>query len=82
VDNAEQYGEAVDNCLNAGEASVPSDLLLHGSEANNSTRRRCALTLRYCTPDVRAYAGWNEKGVWVAGANESGKWANQPRPTE
>jgi non-heme Fe2+,alpha-ketoglutarate-dependent halogenase len=82
VDNAEQYGETVDNCLKAGEVSVHSDLLLHGSEANNSTRRRCALTLRYCTPDVRAYAGWNEKGVWVAGSDESGHWANQPRPTE
>lgn len=80
VDNAEQYGEPVDNCLKAGEASIHADLLLHGSEANQSRRRRCALTLRYCTPDVRAYEGWNEKGVWVAGKDDSGHWANQPRP--
>jgi len=81
VDNAEQYGETINNCLTAGEVSVHSDLLLHGSKANESNRRRCALTLRYCTPDVRAYAGWNEKGVWVAGSDASGHWANQPRPT-
>jgi len=80
VENAERYGEAVDNPLRAGEISVHSDLLLHGSEANQSSRRRCGLTLRYCTPDVRAYESWNEKGVWVAGTDPSGHWANQPRP--
>lgn len=82
VDNAEQYGETVDNCLKAGEISIHSDLLLHGSEANDSARRRCALTLRYCTPDVRAYAGWNEKGVWVVGSDPDGHWANQLRPSD
>ncbi|HAV64139.1 MAG TPA: phytanoyl-CoA dioxygenase family protein [Verrucomicrobiales bacterium] len=80
VDNAEQYGEPVDNILKAGEVSLHADLLLHGSEANTSNRRRCALTLRYCTPDVRAYEGWNQKGVWVAGRDASGHWANNPRP--
>lgn len=81
VDNAEQYGEVVDNPLKAGEASIHSDLLLHGSEANNSTRRRCALTLRYAAADVKAHMGWNQKGVWVAGKDESGHWLNRERPT-
>ena len=80
VDNAEQYGEVVDNPLKAGEASIHSDLLLHGSEANNSTRRRCALTLRYAAADVKAHMGWNQKGVWVAGKDESGHWLNRERP--
>jgi len=40
--------------LTAGQMSIHSDLLLHGSGANESDRRRCGLTLRYCTADVRA----------------------------
>lgn len=80
VDNAEQYGEIVIDELEAGQISVHSDLLLHGSEANNSDRRRCGLTLRYCTPDVIAGSNWFEKGVVVSGRDYSGNWANAARP--
>ena len=80
IENVEQFGTPVDDVLKAGEASLHSDLLLHGSEANNSTRRRCGLTLRYCTTDVRAGLGWNQKGVIVSGRDPSGHWANPPRP--
>lgn len=80
VERPEQYGETLDNCLRAGEISLHSDLLLHGSEPNASDRRRCALTLRYCTPDVRADQGWNAKGVVVAGEDPSGHWGNPSRP--
>jgi hypothetical protein len=38
------------------------------------------LTLRYAAADVRAYLDWNQKGVWVAGGDPSGHWANRPRP--
>ena len=61
---------------------MPTDLLLHGSEANQSTRRRCGLTLRYAAAEVRAYLDWNQKGVWVSGGDPSGHWANRPRPKE
>jgi ectoine hydroxylase-related dioxygenase (phytanoyl-CoA dioxygenase family) len=80
IDNPEQYGTIVDDILKAGEISVHSDLLLHGSEANQSDRRRCGLTLRYCAADVRAGMEWNLKGVIVSGTDESGHWANPPRP--
>jgi hypothetical protein len=30
---------------------------------------------------VRAGLGWNEKGVIVSGKDESGHWANLPRPS-
>lgn len=80
IDNVEQFGEPVDNPLRAGEISLHSDLLLHGSDANNSTRRRCGLTLRYCSADVRAGMDWNQKGVIVSGSDPSGHWANRPRP--
>lgn len=81
VENAEQYGTAtIDDELKAGEFSMHSDLLLHGSEANESDRRRCGLTLRYCTPDVKAGANWHAKGVVVSGTDYSKAWANAPRP--
>jgi hypothetical protein len=80
VENAEQYGTPVDDCLKAGWASIHSDLLLHGSEGNTSARRRCGLTLRYAAADVRAYLDWNQKGVWVKGHDETGHWSNRPRP--
>ncbi len=80
IENIEQFGEPVDVELQAGEISIHSDLLLHGSEANMSKRRRCGLTLRYCATDVRADLGWNAKGVIVSGRDPSGHWANSPRP--
>ena len=80
VANIEQYGEPVDDTLAAGEMSLHADLLLHGSEANDSDRRRCGLTLRYCAADVQAHLGWNQKGVVVAGQDAAGHWANRQRP--
>lgn len=80
IDNVEQYGAEVCDELKAGEISIHSDLLLHGSEANNSDRRRCGLTLRYCAAEVRAHMDWNQKGVIVSGSDPTGHWANRPRP--
>jgi non-heme Fe2+,alpha-ketoglutarate-dependent halogenase len=78
----EQLTAPVDNELKAGEMSIHSDLLVHGSEANGSNRRRCGLTLRYCPADVRAELGWNAKGLIVSGRDESGHWGNPARPEE
>ena len=82
VRDAENYGDPIDVELKAGEISIHSDLLLHGSQANSSQRRRCGLTLRYCTPDVRALQGWHNKGVLLAGSDPDHHWANPPRPTK
>jgi len=81
VPEIEKYGDPVYDELQAGEASVHADLLLHGSEANPSDRRRCGLTLRYTPGDVRAYLGWADKGVVVAGGPVEG-WSNRGRPGE
>lgn len=80
IDNPEQYGHIVADVLRAGQFSIHSDLLLHGSDANLSQRRRCGLTLRYCSASVRAALGWNEKGVHVKGSDASGHWSNNERP--
>src|SRR5207249_4380203 len=81
VVNADGIGEPVYDELKAGEASVHSDLTLHGSEANTSDRRRCGLTLRYTTTDMQAHLGWHEKGVIVAGEPVP-HWANRERPLD
>ena len=80
VVGAETLGQPIDVELKAGEISIHSDLLLHGSEANQSSKRRCGLTLRYCPASVRAELGWNAKGVIVSGKDDAGHWANPPRP--
>jgi ectoine hydroxylase-related dioxygenase (phytanoyl-CoA dioxygenase family) len=83
VEEATQYGDApVDLILKAGEISMHTDLILHGSEPNRSDRRRCGLTMRYAATDVRAYMGWNEKGVVCRGSDPDGHWANYPPPEE
>jgi len=81
VPNAESYGEVAIDDLKAGQASIHNDLLLHGSDANMSTRRRCGLTLRYAAAHVRAGMQWNEKGIVVRGTDPSHHWSNPPRPS-
>ena len=77
----DEFDPPVENELRAGEISLHSDLLLHGSAANDSDRRRCGLTLRYCAAEVSAYLDWNLKGVLVRGSDSTRRWANPPRPT-
>jgi hypothetical protein len=57
-----------------------SDLLLHGSEANESNRRRCGLTIRYAAADVTTWYDWHKKGFVVRGENVGGHWANPEMP--
>ncbi len=80
VEEVERFGEPVYVELKAGQASFHADLLLHGSDANRSPRRRCGLTLRYCSAEVRAWLDWNQKGVVVRGEDRAGHWSNFPRP--
>ena len=82
VDDVERYGAIVDDELKAGEISIHSDLLLHSSHYNESDRRRCGLTIRYCTPDVRAIPGyaWEQEGVLIDATDPDGHWGNPSRP--
>lgn len=81
IANPEKYGTHQLTPLRAGQASIHSDLLVHGSSPNESSRRRCGLTLRYCPADVKAYLGWHQKGVVVRGKPTNDHWTNRPRPT-
>lgn len=77
------YPDRFLNALAAGEASLHSDLLLHGSEANTSNRRRAGLTMRYAAADVRlieGYDAWRKASVHVAAGDPQNFWYNRPRP--
>ena len=80
VEDVGMFGTEVDIELKAGEISLHSDLLLHGSGLNTSDRRRCGLTLRFCAASVRAELNWNKEGVIVKGSDPTGHWADLPRP--
>ncbi len=82
IEGAERFGKPVDIELKAGQFSLHSDLLVHGSLPNRSKRRRCGLTMRYCPTDVRAYWGWNEHGIVCRGTDPTGHWRSIPRPVE
>ena len=78
---AEKMGTPFTNTLKAGQMSMHADMLVHGSLANTSDRRRCGLTLRYCPPDVQI-----TDPAWAAGVEavlcrgEAGDWKTHPRP--
>lgn len=80
VTDAESYGDVVYMELAAGQISLHSDLLIHGSDPNHSARRRCGLTMRYVSVDVRALTHWNETAVWCRGEDPARHWSNLPRP--
>lgn len=81
VKNPHIYGEGeVDVTLKSGQFSMHSDLLLHGSEANQSDRRRCGLTIRYAAADVTTWYDWHKKGIIVRGKNVNNHWLNPPPP--
>ena len=72
----------VDVALKAGQISIHSDLLLHGSGPNPSDRRRCGLTMRYIDANVRNLANWNKYAVLICGQDRHGHWGNPPRPDQ
>jgi non-haem Fe2+, alpha-ketoglutarate-dependent halogenase len=71
------------NALRAGEISVHSDLLLHGSAANMSGRRRAGLTIRYAPADVRPLPGaeWYANSSVHCRGTIPGHWPNRRKPS-
>ncbi len=74
--------KAVDFILKAGGVSVHHPNIIHGSNANNSSRRRCGLTIRYIptttrillrgklTPEGRWSSAFLLRGEAVPGVND------------
>ena len=57
VQDPDRFGEPVANVLQAGQISIHTSTLLHGSEPNQSDRRRCGLALRYIPSSCGAVEG-------------------------
>jgi non-heme Fe2+,alpha-ketoglutarate-dependent halogenase len=80
-DGAATFGDPVSLVQGAGHISLHADLLLHDSPANHSSRRRCGMAMRYCTPEVRLIDGSNRDAVLCRGVDASGFWTPVRRPT-
>ena len=77
----DQYGDCpVSVIMNAGQMSLHSDLLLHGSSPNRSDRRRCALTFRFTPPEVTPLSADKKEAILCRGENISTGWINRKRP--
>lgn len=67
--------------MKAGQISLHTDWLLHGSEVNRSDRRRSGLTMRFVSPDVRNFSVERATGIIARGRDIHGHWRHVPRPT-
>jgi ectoine hydroxylase-related dioxygenase (phytanoyl-CoA dioxygenase family) len=80
----EEEARAADMPLLAGQISLHHGTLIHGSNPNRSTRRRCGLTLRYVPPTVKQVTG-NSYGrryeaILVRGADNDHHFEPRERP--
>jgi len=81
VRNVERFGiEPVSLEMKAGQISLHTDWVLHGSQPNTSPRRRCGLTMRFVAPDVEAFANWNQHGIHCRGQDTYGHCPALTRP--
>ena len=79
----EDYVDVALNEMQAGEVSLHTDLLLHGSPPNFSERRRCGIALRYLAAEVKVVPGgesWTRSAVHIGDGDPSGYWPNRTRP--
>lgn len=79
----EDYVDVALNEMQAGEVSLHTDLLLHGSPPNFSARRRCGIALRYLAAEVKVIPGgesWTRSAVHIGDGDPSSYWPNRTRP--
>ena len=80
---ADDLGKPVVDELRAGQFSLHADMIVHGSPANHSPRRRCGLTLRYCPPEVRIVdSEWAQgvEAIICRGEDPTDHWKHHERP--
>ncbi len=72
----ENFGKPYLNILKAGNFSLHADMIAHGSLPNNSNRRRCGLTIRYCNPkDTQPmHELYAERAILCRGQKPEGLW--------
>ena len=84
VNGHETLGDKHHLILRAGQFSMHTDMLVHGSGPNQSTQRRCGITLRYVPPEVwvkHAETGKHIRHAIICrGEDPTGNWRHTPRP--
>ena len=81
VHKAKTWGSPPESInLQAGQISIHTDLMLHSSGINHSSRRRCGLTLRYMPPDVRTREPKQAQAYICRGTDSTGYWFSWPIP--
>ena len=81
VEDVERFGEPVVNVLKAGQISIHTSTLLHGSEPNSSNRRRCGLALRYIPSSCGSVAGAERVlNLGIPCRGELGRWRRNEPP--
>lgn len=82
ITDPERFAERYVDALPAGALSLHNDLLLHGSPANSSDRRRAGLTIRYAAAEVRVlpgYEAWAKPAIHCRGT-VADHWPHRRRP--
>ena len=83
IEDISVFDKSYSNNLKAGEFSLHSSLLAHGSPKNQSSRRRCGLTIRYAPQDVIPLSPKHSQGSYFVSGNVSAShWQDTPPPSE
>ncbi len=82
IPDPDRYGEACDNVMRAGQISIHSGTVVHGSEGNSSGRRRCGLALRYVPSECTVVVDDAKHLLLDAapGRGDTGVWKRNERP--
>ena len=81
ITNIEKYSQPVPDILKAGQISLHADMLAPGSGPNQSHRRRCGLTIRYCPPTVEPVdRSWGGNAILCRGTCDNPLWSLTPLP--
>ncbi len=83
IEDISVFDKPFSNNLKAGEFSLHSSLLVHGSPKNQSPRRRCGLTIRYAPQDVVPLSSnYSKMSYFVSGNITALHWQDNSPPSE
>ena len=83
IKDISMFDKPFSNNLKAGEYSLHSSLLVHGSPKNQSSRRRCGLTIRYAPQDVVPLSpNYSKMSYFVSGHITAPHWQDNVPPSE
>ena len=83
IEDISVFDKPFSNNLKAGQFSLHSSLLVHGSPKNQSPRRRCGLTIRYAPQDVVPLSSnYSKMSYFVSGNITAPHWQDNSPPSE